>query len=801
MEDDIEVELGDVGYLDKGGFCRMFNAMREKDDPLNNKPDNVPDDFEKFTIDMKPRRTNTAIDAGPLLSRTVKRVGAKTEAVVHGARAGFEFECIDNQGACVVVGSSAARLEIHSARRMKGYMKKNIDSWVHYATETLGMEKKLDEILFVKGWVKTTHWAVAAFVDRAKNAKVSVSGGIGAMAEVGVGLLVESSSSSVDHHTGPGTRMVQVPQISPKRNNKKSKNREQPEIVPKAELKANQCVFLHYFKMKRRLVLPPKIEAAAEPQDGSTFSDDDDYEFEEAPMKRKSYDPVDYVLDYILENSDATEAIASDSDILELCKTDDEYPIPDDIPAFLDSLRPEIELTSDGLGMLHFDDAITIQRIAESAALAQQSAQNPSTSEERPPEDQTESSSRADSDPTQSPPGDSTGASNPDPTRDTNSGGGTNAGGDHRDPPRAEEGEEKKFGLSFETSDSLLQMPHDVDAERKGGVFALAYSAPGNKVAAGFEDATVIVWSGDNRRILHTLEGHKGSICSLAFSPDGQRLVTGSRDHFVAVWDVVTGDRLRVLRGHEGFVNCVAYSPDGRLIASASVDSTVKLWDAETGMERATTEGHDAMVMSVAFSPDSRRMISASAEGIAYLWDTIDAQRTSTLSGHEGVIYTTTFSPAGDRLITSSDDGSSKVWGAEFGELYMTLREHRGSVWAAVFSADGRHILSAASDRTVKICDSYSAEVLDTIDGGDDLANAATFSPDGKYIAAGGEDHTISVWSMETKQRTRQFSGHRDNINKVVFSPDNKRLVTASDDGSVRLWRLDGPQYIPAVAL
>ncbi|KAH9919622.1 uncharacterized protein B0H18DRAFT_937123 [Fomitopsis serialis] len=203
-EDDIEIELGDVGYLDKGGFCRLFNALRDKEDPLNNKPQHVPDGFERFTIDMQPKRTPNAIGAGPLLSRTVKRVGGKAEAVVHGAKAGFEFECVENQGACVVVGSSAARAELHQARRMKAYMKKNIDSWVYYATEVLGMDKRLDEVLFVRGWVKTTHWAVAAFVERAKNAKVSVSGGLGAIAEVGVGLVVETSSSSVDHHTGPG---------------------------------------------------------------------------------------------------------------------------------------------------------------------------------------------------------------------------------------------------------------------------------------------------------------------------------------------------------------------------------------------------------------------------------------------------------------------------------------------------------------------------------------------------------------------------------------------------------------------
>ncbi|KAH9931789.1 uncharacterized protein B0H18DRAFT_1116058 [Fomitopsis serialis] len=286
---------GDVGYLDKGSFCRLFNALRDKEDLLNNKPHRAPDGF---TIDMQPKRTNNAISAGPLLSRTVKRVGEMAETAVHGAKVGFEFEC---------------------ARRMKAYMKKNIDSWVYYATEVLGMEKRLNEILFVRGWVKTTH-----------------------------------------------------------------------------------CIFLHYFKMKRRLVLPAKIEAAAEPHDASSVNDDEDDEDEEAPLKRKWYDPVDHVFDYILQNSDATEAIASDSDILEICKNNgpSEYPIPDDIPTFLETVWPEIELTSNGLGMLLFNNDTTI--LAESAALAQRNAANPAGSKERPPEEQIGSQAGADSDSTRS---------------------------------------------------------------------------------------------------------------------------------------------------------------------------------------------------------------------------------------------------------------------------------------------------------------------------------------------------------------------------------------------------------------
>ena len=71
-----------VGYLDKGCFCRLFNACRDENDPLNNKPSHVPDNFAQFTADLLPKKTHSAVDAGPLLSRGVKRLGGKADVTL-----------------------------------------------------------------------------------------------------------------------------------------------------------------------------------------------------------------------------------------------------------------------------------------------------------------------------------------------------------------------------------------------------------------------------------------------------------------------------------------------------------------------------------------------------------------------------------------------------------------------------------------------------------------------------------------------------------------------------------------------
>ncbi|KAF9810944.1 hypothetical protein IEO21_06748 [Rhodonia placenta] len=83
-------------------------------------------------------------------------------------------------------------------------------------------------------------------------------------------------------------------------------------------LKCDQCIFIHYYKMKKRLKICPIImKAAAGPKDPDTGppDDDDDFETEEVPSNAK-------------HAPESTSAITSDFDLRLLCKDSD---IPDDI--------------------------------------------------------------------------------------------------------------------------------------------------------------------------------------------------------------------------------------------------------------------------------------------------------------------------------------------------------------------------------------------------------------------------------------------------------------------------------------
>lgn len=223
----------------------------------------------------------------------------------HGVGVGCHFKCTDDQGALLVIKESASREILQSVRRMQNHMAKNIQSWLDFASDVLELDMKLEHIALVIGFVKTTEWAVSAVTREGKSAKVSFNGDFGIPVQVSfTGTTTQTRSANWISRSGPPrTRQhnshqhrndrPRSPQQSRQRHRRPESQPQQPQRRQHGSqqqldahrsdreqpLVQNQCIFLHYLKMKKRLGFIPKImRAAAEPRDPSCPPDDDDVE-------------------------------------------------------------------------------------------------------------------------------------------------------------------------------------------------------------------------------------------------------------------------------------------------------------------------------------------------------------------------------------------------------------------------------------------------------------------------------------------------------------------------------------------
>ncbi|KAI0340054.1 hypothetical protein BDW22DRAFT_434720 [Trametopsis cervina] len=256
-----EVLIGDVGYVWRGAFYRLFNVTRSRDDPINK--NDVPDDFKVLQYAPQARHTINGYVHDALCSRTVRSTGAqaKLSADLAPAGLGYKFTCTADRGAALVMKDAGILEEVHASGSFEEYFKQHHNNWIAFATK-IGLTLTLEDFLLVRGCIKTTAWAVAAFMggnnahelsfraDAASfaNAEFSVSRSVGVdpAIERRVGPLAASSKLFI-----PG----------------------QPAYANGENTSYDQCIFLHALKCKRRLLFNGiRIRAAAEPRDES-FTD------------------------------------------------------------------------------------------------------------------------------------------------------------------------------------------------------------------------------------------------------------------------------------------------------------------------------------------------------------------------------------------------------------------------------------------------------------------------------------------------------------------------------------------------
>ncbi|OCH89485.1 WD40 repeat-like protein [Obba rivulosa] len=796
-----EIHIGDVGHMEQGTFYRLFNAMKDVHDPENEKR-MLPTNFEKLTLpDQLNIVTPRAIQAGAVCSKTVKvrNIGTQIYGGSGLAQGGFSVERYKEQGAVLILEDDANRTAVHANRLMPKYMREHYQEWDQLVKDQIGLELEVDKLFFVCGYIKSKAWAIMTFDKASSSYSGSVDVGYG---PTGIALNMtwkDERYAPTLTRTGP-LRSVPYSDRLAITDSTPTSSRSLFYDAP-----YNQCIFLNYYKIKPRRWFGPKvIKAAAEPRDSS--ADASDGEDDQAATVRlasgqvvegdivqesqslQPKDPVDDVLDYILEYSDAEVAVASDADVFVLCKGHD---FPTNFPEFLRTALPSVGL-EDGLGTLVLpgetpafstNDMDSPLQCVESYAPAP--AWFPAPTGSREHDDGSHSSTLR-----------SLAEYHMDV--DIHEPGHSPAEGDESSLTVPKTGNQ---GDTAETNPAMGPRTRDARnhtaSENVLGVSAIAFSQDSRRVAFAHAEAVITVWDTERESRLSICQGHIDEVQDLAFSPTDYRLASCSFDSNAIIWNYLTGDQHAVL-AHDAAVFDVAYSPDGSAVATAAYDSTVCLWYADSGELRASCPGLPIPATQLEYSANGR-YVAASAAYKVHVWDAETGAVHVVLDGHAGIIWKFAFNREGDRIVTASEDMTARIWSLETGEELFISREHAGPVWMAQFSLDEGSIHTVSADGTFVTCrvdNDQEGRIRLHIPHVDH--ETTRISPDGTHITSAGgskesrsaDSHRVAVWDARDGRRVGTLDGHTDVVTKVVFSPDGACVATSSYDGSVRIWNM-----------
>jgi WD40 repeat protein len=289
---------------------------------------------------------------------------------------------------------------------------------------------------------------------------------------------------------------------------------------------------------------------------------------------------------------------------------------------------------------------------------------------------------------------------------------------------------------------------------------AVAFSADAQRVAAIFEDNTLVAWAVASGTPIEQASASGAAAMTLGTAADGS--FVASKSFFISAGATPRWVLERTLGGAKepklfaDRVNAVRFSPDGKTLATGggelSRSGDVVLFDVGSGKPAQTwKEKHADSVLCLDFSPDGRRLASGAADKIVRVTDIASGKQTNIFEGHTHHVTGLAFRADARVLASAGAEGVVNAWDMITGERKKKIEGWTKEVTSLEFIGATAQIVTSAGDNRVRIVTDDGAEVR-AISKLPDYVQAAASTPGGDTIIGGGEDSQLRVWDGAGKE-------------------------------------------------
>ena len=377
--------------------------------------------------------------------------------------------------------------------------------------------------------------------------------------------------------------------------------------------------------------------------------------------------------------------------------------------------------------------------------------------------------------------------------------------GDLNEPPVEASMElEHAIGFAGSLRDCLQFHPNGRD---------VVYAAGGCVVVADLSDPHNQVF----------LRGHDDFITSIAVSPSGRYIASGQRgdNADIIVWDFEEKRLLYRMQSHDHGIACVSFSHDEKLLLSVGVvaDNRLFVWDMATGLlnaqatavQNGAQQDTNCAAWGGFFKDIKRRdtnnyMFATGGPNMLRLWALDPVTGTwpvmgepLTAHGHIRNYTCIQFSQDKNWLYAGSSSGDMTSFQIKSRSLAMCKQCTQGGVESMLLlpgsDANSTTVLVGGGDGSItKLTAKEHKDLHDVMHGKTQLQGKLTsinVAPDGSEVVVGSNLGYMWRMRLSDMKNVKISEAHHGAITAVTFPKESSdRFATCSADGCVVMWDL-----------